>query len=576
MRSRLLSRLLVALLAGSIASVAAANPFASPGDQGVGEGWVVFPAEAVGDGVMLEDGALKFYDPQPGRKIRVCTAERMDVGSRVRVSGRWKREGIETQHAWQGAWLDLALTGADGKRLQAEGWTGNVLVGPGTSDWEDFRFSFVMPEGAVQARLCAELRGATAGTLWFEDLQMGDAAGSSPGNGKNVLFVVVDGLRADKVGVYGQQKPLTPNIDRFAERSWFAERAWAQYTCTTPSFVSTMLSQYARTHGYIWDAPVTTKDAEVLDTTVPTLAQVLQDNGYVTAGVTTNGRIRPEIGVTRGFEQWVLPGQDQQAVRRALEDLAAWPSDDAPNFFYVHLMTTHVGLFPSPEAQAAVGVSVDVPAKGVTYWGSAPVEDRAKSKKAHDELFQDAYLAAVYDTDRFFQQILDGLEATGLAEDTAVVFASNYGELIGEHGEMGHGNFVYEPLTAVPLVMYLPGTGSGRIGDRVAQLIDIGPTLLEYLELPVPSAWQGGSLLKPAIRPVAASERLGLMAITTDGRWKVIAHQDGSGRPEGYDLQADPGEESPILEGAGPELQAVLDQADAWRQAVPAGQASGE
>jgi hypothetical protein len=576
MRSRLLSRpiaLLLALSAAGAASVALANPFDSPGSQGVGEGWVVYPANAVGDGVTLEDGALKFYDPQPGRKIRVCTEERMDVGSRVRVTGSFKREGIETTHDWQGAWLDLALAGADGKRLKAEGWTGNVIAGPGPNDWQEFRYSFVMPEGAKQARLCAELRGASAGTLWFKDLAMSDTSGVSPGNGKNVLFVVVDALRADMLGSYGQPLPLTPNLDRFAERSWLAEHAWAQYTWTTPSFVSYMLSQHARTHGYTYDTRVTSKDTETLSDAVPTLAEVLQSNGYVTGGVTANARIRPELGVTRGFERWIMPGQDSQVVKRALEDLAAWPDDGAPNFFYVHLMTTHVGLSPSAEAQKVAGVKVDLPAQGVTYWGSASAEDRAKSQKAHDAMFQDAYTASVNDADRYFQQILEGLEASGLADDTAVIFTSDHGELIGEHGEMGHGNFVFEPLTAVPLIVSLPGTGSGRIDDRVSQLIDLGPTLLEYLDLPVPAEWQGSSLLKPPSRPAAASERLNMVAFSSDGRWKVIetgAHQDG------YDLQADPGEESPIRDGASPELQAVLDYSAAWQQAVPKGTNEGE
>lgn len=576
MRSTLLSRplaLLLALSAAGVATVAVANPFASPGDQGVGEGWVVYPATAVDNGVILEDGALKFYDPQPGRKIRVCTAERMDVGSRVRVTGSFKREGIVTTHDWQGAWVELALANADGKRLKADGWTGNVITGTGPNEWQEFRYSFVMPEGAKSARLCAELRGATAGTLWFKDLAMANTSGDSPGNDKNVLFVVVDALRADMLGVYGQTKPLTPNLDRFAGESWLAEHAWAQYTWTTPSFVSYMLSQHARTHGYTYDTRVTSKDTETLSDAVPTLASVLQDNGYITAGVSANARIRPELGVTRGFEQWMMPGHDSQVVRRTLEDLAAWPDDGAPNFFYVHLMTTHVGLSPSAEAQKVAGVSVSVPAKGVTYWESAAPEDRAKSQKAHDAMFQDAYLASVNDADRFFQQILDGLEATGLAENTAVIFTSDHGELVGEHGLMGHGNYVYEPLTSVPLIMNLPGTGSGRIDDRVSQLIDLGPTLLEYLDLPVPAEWQGSSLLKPPARPAAASERLNMVAFSSDGRWKVIetgAHQDG------YDLQTDPGEESPIRDGAGPELQAVLDYSATWQQTVPKGTNEGE
>jgi len=582
MRAHRTIRIFLAVIAAAILSVATpvmANPFAVPGDAGVGDGWVVFPANAVGDGVMLEDGALKFYDPDPDRKIRVCTAERMDASSRVRVSGSWKREGIVSERDWQGAWLELALTGEDGKRFYPENWTGNVVVGPGSSDWEEFRLSWVLPEGTTMVRLCAELRKSTAGTLWLKDIVMTDTAGTSPGNGKNVLFIVVDALRADMLGAYGQRKPLTPNLDRFAERSWLAETAWTQYTWTTPSFVSYMLSQHARTHGYTYDTRVTSKDTETLSDAVPTLAEVLQDNGYIAAGVTANARIRPDLGVTRGFERWMMPGHGYQVVARTIEDIAQWPHDGAPNFFYVHLMTTHVGLSPSAEAQKVAGVKVAVPAKGVTYWGSAKPADRAKNQAAHDVMFRDAYIASVNDADRLFQQIMDALEASGLADDTAVVFTSDHGELLGEHDQMGHGNFVWEPLTAVPLIVSLPGTGSGRIDDRVSQLIDLGPTLLEYLDLAdkVPTEWQGSSLLTPTTRPSAASERLDMVAFTTDGRWKVIETHSGGGiQRDAYDLSKDPGEENPISDQAGQGAQSVMGTTAAWYQIVPKGDNQGE
>ncbi len=553
------------------------NPFASPGEAGVGEGWLVYPVGVVGQGVSLEDGALVFSDPQPDRRIRVCEAERLEASSRVRVVGEWQREGIVAKAAWQGAWLELVPFDADGQRIRAEGWDGNLIIGPGSSDWDELRHATVLPEGTHSVRLCAELRGSSEGSFRLRNLHLTDTAGTSPGNGRNVLFIVVDTLRSDMLGAYGQKKPLSPNLDRFAEQAWVADHAWAQWTATTPSVVSTMLSQYPRTHAYTYDSSVTAKDTVPLSERVPTLAQLLRDNGYVTAGISANARVRPQLGVTRGFERWMLPGTDEQVVRYTLEDLAAWPDDDAPNFFYAHLMTTHVTLAPSEEAQRAAGVSVEVPEIGMNYWGSTPPEDRAKDRATHDRLFRDAYMASVYDADRFVQQILDALEATGEADRTAVIFASDHGELLGEHDLMGHGNHVWEPLTSVPLMLRLPGEGSGRIDDRVAELIDIAPTVLEYLDLAdqIPPEWQGSSLLRPPTRPVAASQRLNMVAFTADGRHKTIeTHQGGGIQREGYDLRRDRGEEAPLSEGEG--MQPLLDYAPTWYERIPVGNNEGD
>jgi arylsulfatase A-like enzyme len=571
------SCLALLFMAADAPSAAPPNPFASPGEAGVGEGWVVYPAGSAGNGVAVEDGSLVFSNPQPDRRIRVCTAEPMEASSRVRIVGEWKREGIVSKANWQGAWLELVPFAADGQRIRAEGWDGNVIIGPGSSDWAQLRYATVLPEGTRSVRLCAELRGSSEGSFRLRDLHLGDTAGTSPGNGKNVLFIVVDTLRADMLGVYGQKKPLSPNLDRFAEQAWVADHAWAQWTATTPSVVSTMLSQYPRTHAYTYDSRVTAKDIVPLSERVPTLAQLLRDHGYVTAGISANARVRPQLGVTRGFERWMLPGTDEQVVRYTLEDLAAWPDDDAPNFFYAHLMTTHVTLAPSEEAQRAAGVSVEVPEIGMNYWGSTPPEDRAKDRATHDRLFRDAYMASVYDADRFVQQILDALEATGEADRTAVIFASDHGELLGEHDLMGHGNHVWEPLTSVPLMLRLPGEGSGRITDRVAELIDIAPTVLEYLGLAdrIPPEWQGSSLLRPPTRQVAASQRLNMVAFTADGRHKTIeTHQGGGIQREGYDLHRDRGEQRPLGDGEG--IQPLLDYAPTWYQTIPAGRREGE
>ena len=363
-------------------------------------------------------------------------------------------------------------------------------------------------------------------------------------------------------------------MDRFAAQSHFVKNAWTQYTCTTPSFVSYMLSQYARTHGYTYSMDNSSDRVETLAKGTPTLAQGLQEDGYITAGISANGRIRPALEITRGFESWDGPGTDDKVVEMALADMATWGKDGAPNFLYTHLMSTHVALTPSAKAQAVAGVKVKVPEGGIHYWSHS--KDRMPTEAEHNKMFRDAYLASTYDADTYFQQILDGLEATGEADNTMVAFFSDHGELLGEHDLMGHGNYVWEQLNAVPMMVRTPGAGKGVIDDLVGQLIDIAPTVLDYLgrKSATPAAWQGESLLGPSTRKVGASERADLAAFTVDARFKTIEGSDG-GLQGAYDLNSDPTEAKP-LDGSRPEVAAITKASTAWRTAIPAGANVGE
>ena len=557
------------------ARASGANPFASPGEQGVGEGWLAFPPPEVGKKLRLEGGALRVEGPDAGgRRILACQGEDTPVSGRTRVVGSWRDDGLQISESTDGTRLELRIFDAAGERIEWD-QRGMVLRGAGPDSWETFQQSFVLPPEARSARLCAEVRRSQGGATLFKDLAIVPTAGRSKGNGKNVLFVVVDTMRADVIGAYGQPLPLTPNIDRFAAQSHFVKHAWTQWTCTTPSFVSYMLSQYGRTHGYTYSMDNSADRIETLGTGVPTLAQLLRDDGYITAGISANNRIRPQIGVTRGFESWAGPGTDEQVLELTKADLATWSSDGAPNFLYSHLMTTHVALYPSEEAQRVAKVDVEVPEGGIHYWEHSVV--KMKDKATHRKMFRDAYTATAYDADRYFQEILDALEATGEADNTLVAFFSDHGELLGEHDLMGHGNYVWEQLTAVPLIVRTPGAGKGVIDDRVGQLIDLAPTVMEYIdrEGDIPSQWQGESLLSPAKRTVSHSGRADLLAFSSDGRHKLI-EREREGLVGAFDVISDPLESKPLDPAADPDIKTLVQRTTTWKQATPVGENDGE
>jgi arylsulfatase A-like enzyme len=170
----------------------------------------------------------------------------------------------------------------------------------------------------------------------------------------------------------------------------------------------------------------------------------------------------------------------------------------------------------------------------------------------------DRYRNALHYADASLADLLDGLRRRGLEDDTLFVICGDHGEAFGQHeGNYGHTLFLYEENVRVPLLLALPGP----VGDevrvrRAASLVDLAPTVLDLLGMPVPAEYQGRSLLggEPRVALFCTDYSLGLLGLR-DGRWKMI-HEIDSGRSQLFDLGADPDEKSD-LSGEMPERAAV-------------------
>lgn len=561
--------LLFSLLVGALPSLAlAGNPFASKGSHGVGDGWRTFPGKAAGVSVKLEDQTLRIDDVAEDM-VSACLEEAVPVQGRLLLTGRWRYQGVEAAQGWQGARLKLYYFDSDGKRLKGEANQPQLAFGKGSADWTVLDRTLVAPETAVEARVCAELVGTTAGSMWLDSVELTNLAGSDADGGRNVVWILVDTLRSDVLGTYGSTAGVSPNIDAFAAQGIVFEESWTQYTWTVPSTISFFTSQFARTHG--WNSTfdkVAAGEYTAMGEKVPTLAQVLREQGYVTSGHYANGLLKAGIGVGRGFLTW-RHGNDEEVVKRAIEDIGLWGNDGGPNFLYVHLMTPHIPLRPTGAAQAAAGVKLDTPAEGFRYYEGAVTEQMSQSE--YNDLFRQVYTASVFDADRYVNQVLKALEKAGHTEDTMVILTSDHGELLGEHNVLGHGSYVYEPLTAVPLVVRAPGVKPARVSDRVGRTVDIPPTVLDWLDLEAarPKGWQGISLFEKKPGLIAVSERDYMVAFTTDGRYKIIENRDSEELLQAFDLKEDPGELTSIADQGAKPITNLQKAGDSWRAQTP-------
>ncbi len=201
-----------------------------------------------------------------------------------------------------------------------------------------------------------------------------------------------------------------------------------------------------------------------------------------------------------------------------------------------------------------------------------------------------AYYAMIELLDTQVGRILDALEQSGQREDTLVIFTSDHGELLGDHGLLYKGCRFFEGLTHVPLILSWPGRiRAGVQAEGLAELVDLAPTILEAAGLPVPEAMQGASLL-PIATGAAPPERHKDLVIcdfndsvgyspvpdrtqatmTFDGRWKLaLYHSHGIG--ELFDLDADPGEFDNLFgrpELAAKQAELVLRHVNAWAATV--------
>lgn len=379
---------------------------------------------------------------------------------------------------------------------------------------------------------------------------------------RNLVLIVVDTLRSDALGLYGNPNGTSPGIDAFGKQSVVFDTAWAQGTYTPSSYISYMSSTQVRSHG--WDYELSRyPEAGICGwDDLELLPEVLSRHGFRRVALVSNPHLNPKSGFARGFEFWngvsvdKLRGRkiskrafamdDEDSIREARRVLAKW-HPDRRHFLYVHLMAPHMPLRPSPEARKHFGIDGDrLPDEGVDR--SLMQRWRRDSSAEDRELSRAAYHASVWDADRLVKSLLTAIDDSKHRDHTAVVFTADHGEEIWEHGGYGHGKGVWDQLVRVPLVIRIPGRQPTRIADRVVGLVDLGPTLLQLLGIEErPRSWQGLDLFSKKRRVGVFSQRYDEVAITRDGRMKAIARSAPTGSSwRFFDLGSDPAEQSAL------------------------------
>ena len=466
--------------------------------------------------------------------------------------------------------------------------------------------------GALVAALVLILGGGA----WFA-LSRRDPVGPggrpvATGPRPNIVLIVWDTCRGDRVAVHGYKHATTPVLSEFAKKGVTFHNCFTPSPFTPPAHASLFTGLLPRRHG------LREQPAPTLAPGIPLLAETLKANGYDTAAVTANPSISQVTNLLQGFQSAAVlrkpetgKGDSDQAIAW-VEDWArnrkARPGADRPVFLFVNLMETHLPFRFRDEDVAALRGRDAVTAalaEASRVTGVQSLGHLLGVRTVRPEILEAlnaAYDGSIVSSDRATGAILATLEREGILEGALTIVTSDHGENLGEHGELEHRMSVYEPVLRVPLVVSWPGKfDGGRSVDAQVRLQDLYPTMLEAARVPVPPPCgkDATSLLEDPIRPRTAIAQYGptsgflkdargffpearedalrrlhfeWLAVreppTAAGSRKYIAvsfHPDG-GAPrleweELYDLAADPGEKRNLLgPGAGPAEREAVDR----------------
>jgi arylsulfatase A-like enzyme len=308
----------------------------------------------------------------------------------------------------------------------------------------------------------------------------------------NVLLVSIDTLRPDHLGCYGYGKPTSPNVDSFSEDCILFEQAIAPAPSTLSSHASMLTSLIPSRH--------TARHAlnQPLPAQALTVAEVMKESGYGTAAFVGGGQLAEEFGCNQGFETYeTITTRFDETVSRFQEWLKDHPGEKF--FVFLHTYEVHHPYTPDARHQALFdeGYSGPLPA-GIQVELLKEINDGKRALSEEDTRhIVAAYDGEIHSMDESFGRLIALLRKEELYDKTLIVFTSDHGEEFGEHGSWGwHSHTLYDELLKVPLLVKLPCNSRAPLRVREqARIIDIVPTVLEVVGLPVPPASDGVSLL---------------------------------------------------------------------------------
>ncbi len=388
----------------------------------------------------------------------------------------------------------------------------------------------------------------------------------------NVILIAIDALRADHLGCYGYARETSPNLDALAKEAVLFKNCYVQSSWTKPSTASLFTSFYPTMHQTILNR------VELPDE-LTTIAEILQDQGFITYSYVANANLKAIFNFDQGFDFFddylmrdklryiclrnTIPfnivikkitgkgfeahGPERDNIKLVNKRVIPWLKKykDENFFMYIHYMDPHA-----------------------PYWPPRPYRNMFPcDKKDNNSKDISLYDGEIRFADEYIGKLFDRLKAWGIYDKTLIIITADHGEAFGEHGDRAHGHTIYQHQLKVPLIIkYAKSLPQGKIIEPQVRNIDIMPTILDILNISYTGHLEGMSLL-PLCRGkddqgqrenIYVEENLRnqfiLKGIIRDNTWKYIFTEKSEwrdvkrlGHEELYNLADDPRELNNLL-----------------------------
>lgn len=330
-------------------------------------------------------------------------------------------------------------------------------------------------------------------TLWGAPLVASPASGDAR---PNVILISIDTLRPDFIGPFNvEAESFTPNLTAFGKSAVKFTEAFTVSPWTLPAHFSLFTGRYPSRHGL---NRAYGENRKLADSSITTLAEVLSRHGYFTAAIASDHSLNPDYGVDKGFRSFLDETvRDAAPLIPAFKDFAE--SHRQRRFFlFFHSYDVHAPLFRGDASESSPG-----PPKEISYGTFLDLKPTEAERERVRRLYRNH--AGYYDAR--FGELVSTLKQNGLFDRSIIVVTADHGEEIFEHGNYLHGHSLYDEVLRVPLLIKFPSDSAfPQTNGSLTALIDVMPSLLEFLGIPVPPDVDGKSFI-PVLAGRAREQR---------------------------------------------------------------------
>ncbi len=379
----------------------------------------------------------------------------------------------------------------------------------------------------------------------------------------SVVFITVDCLRADHLGSHGYSRDITPNLDALASTGVRFANAYANAPMTLPSIPQIFTSRV-----------FPTRDQDILTHPIARAGisnAAYVNNAWIPLWLSQGGHAEPP----GTFDRLVSGDRDARAITdEALQWLDQHPTERFA--LYLHYLDAHTPYRPPREYIERYAAPDYTGPVGDTFNDSEGA-DTGKYNEADRKKIIALYDASIHYVDDQIGRVFEALEANGRLDRTLIVVSADHGEEFWDHGRFFHGQSLYDELLHVPLIVRLPRADeAGSVIERPVRSIDIAPSILEWLSLPRPDGFTGGSLAEAIAKPNEDGEPL--FATATQAQFptryavrtrtqKLIESLD-TGKRELYRVDRDPAEKNDEGGAAAPDSAPLVQSLEGARQVL--------